>query len=477
MNRRLFPAGLLALLLAAGCSLVKIDDSDGLTLSPSKDYQVISEGESISVRFPESVERYTAEQIVSLNNREGLIGYALSWEDSRTLIVSPEAPLVPGILYRLEADGIYHTRGNANREADRSVPFYYLSSEYDPFQVLSVFPAEGSVTGKNSDIIIRFNRTPDEASLIKGLSLSPETAYDYALNATELRISPREAWENLENYSLTIASEAGDTAGMPLDPELELNFTVSAGAGIPAVANAAPAVDDYAASYPFKTVNPSFLEYGDAFRIVFSEDMDRDSVDSAFSLEPALAGNKYWLGDNTLIFVPERGWVMDTDYTLRIGKEAESANGIVMAEDYYALLRPDIEQMELSSLECLTGAGFTLTAYSSAAARDLPTEATSPYDIAFSLVFSRSFPTNAEKQAAQDTISCYETFSSAGSPRAATFGWSSDTTLTITFAGFNADPDKDHYYILEITGGEQGIRNSEGSFMKETVKQLFRSRL
>ena len=470
-------AGMLAFLLIGGCSLIKFDDSDGLSLNPSDDYQILEEEETIRVRFSESVEKYTAEQIVSLNKREGEIDYTLSWKDSRTLVVSPDDPLVPGILYILEAKGIYHTGGGSNREADRTVPFYYLSKDFSPLQVISSSPEEGSVSGNNSDIIILFNRSPEEASLIKNLSLSPNTAYDYALNGAELRISPQDKWENLADYSLTLGSETLDAAGIPLDPEFELNFAVSAGSGIPSVVNGAPADNDYASSYPYKTVNPAILEYKDAFRIIFSENMDTDSVDNAFSLEPALAGNSYWVGENALIFVPEQGWVMGTDYTLRIGKEAESADGIVMAEDYYALLRPDIEELELSSLECITGGGFTLTSYSPAAAYDLPTNPISPYDIAFTLVFSRPFATNSEKQAAQETVSCYETFSSGGSPRAATLGWSSDTTLTITFSGFNADSEKDHYYIFEITGGEQGIRNDEGSFMSKTVKQLFRSRL
>lgn len=465
-------------MLITDCSLISLDDNEGLSLNPSEDYQILAEGESISVRFTEDVEVYTAEQIVSLNDREGRIAFTLSWKDTRTLMITPENPLIPGILYRLEVNGIYHTAGgDSNHEADSSIPFYYLSMDYSPLQILSVSPEEGSITGDSSDIIILFNRTPDEASLMKDLTLSPDRAYNYVLNASELRITPREEWENLTDYSLTIGSDTLDTKGVPLDPELELNFTVSAGSSIPSVANTGPAVKDYGTSYPFKTVNPAILEYKDAFRILFSEDMDTNSVEDAFSLEPALAGNSFWIEEDTLIFVPEKGWVMDTDYTMRIGQEAESANGIVMAEDYYAFLRPDIEEMKLNSLECISGAGFTLTSYSSVTALDLPSEVVSPYDIAFTLVFSQPFTTDPEKQAAQDMISCYETFSSGGSPRAATFGWSSNTTLTITFSGFNADTDKDHYYILEITGGAQGISNNNGSFMDETVMQLFRSRL
>jgi len=166
--------------------------------------------------------------------------------------------------------------------------------------------------------------------------------------------------------------------------------------------------------------------------------------------------------------------VMGETYSLVITEAALSRNGIAMAADYSVEFTPAVPVLELEQLECLTGAGFSLTSYSTVTPADLPSQPVSPYDISFRLSFSRPFAADQEKQAVQNSLSVFEVFSSGGSPRAGSFSWSNDLTLTVLFSGFNAAADEEHYYVMELKGGESGIRNREGSFLKETVKQLFR---
>ena len=58
-------------------------------------------------------------------------------------------------------------------------------------------------------------------------------------------------------------------------------------------------------------------------RISFSRPMDQDSVEAAFSIEPAAAGNIRWT-DNTLIFTPDRPWAEQTQVTFGLSTKARS---------------------------------------------------------------------------------------------------------------------------------------------------------
>jgi hypothetical protein len=64
----------------------------------------------------------------------------------------------------------------------------------------------------------------------------------------------------------------------------------------------------------------------------------------------------------------------------------------------------------------------------------------------------------------------------SGSPIRCSFGWTSDIALSLKYTGFlGSDTASECYYLLEIKGGENGICTN-GSFLREDVKQLLRAK-
>jgi hypothetical protein len=222
------------------------------------------------------------------------------------------------------------------------------------------------------------------------------------------------------------------------------------------------------------------LTHDQALRIHFSQPMDHSLTESAFTLTPSLAGDFFWSNDplrtgiEDLVFLPRDGFRMSQSYRLRIASSAQGNTGITMSSDFYCDFTPAIEEQSLLTLECLSYGGFTLNSYNSDLSYDLPAGPVSPFSLSFRFTFSRPFTSDLEKQNVQTRLNIFELFSSGGSPRAGLFSWTTDTTMTVLFSGFNADALSDYYYILELPGGEGGIVNDEGSFFPEDVRQLFR---
>ncbi len=460
----------LLLVLVTGCKgLIDLDRESRLKSFPDEPGWILDAEDSLELEFSESVNAYSVEQICSVKNIRGNVESLYHWEDERILRIEPIDPLTPGLEYTLQVKGLYDTARGRTREADLTIPFYYITDRYDPLKVLNVSPGEGEMIGSETGITVTFNREPDQAAVMKNLSLSPAGEYDFSFSGSTLSLVPEDSWENLTQYTLKIDEEA-------VDPSWESTFYVLDGQSVPRVALMAAAIKDYSSGFPYKTTDADVLTYEDALRITFSEDMDPDSVEEAFRILPPLAGSLHWDGNRDIIFSPSEGWDMNTLYSVSLGKEASSLHGIELAADWEENLQPQIPAISLDSLECLTS-GLTLTEYDTSLPEDLPTNAVSPYDITFRLTFSEPFSTDREKQLAQDQISFYETFSSDGNPRAASCSWVSDYTLTILYAGFYASADRDHYYIFELNSGAGGIRNDRGSYMENSVAQLFRSRL
>lgn len=72
----------------------------------------------------------------------------------------------------------------------------------------------------------------------------------------------------------------------------------------------------------------------------FNWDMDTESVEEAFELEPAVEGTIKWEDTNyRLIFTPDDAYDVDTDYTLTLKKTAKHGGGTEMVEDFVLKFR------------------------------------------------------------------------------------------------------------------------------------------
>ena len=94
----------------------------------------------------------------------------------------------------------------------------------------------------------------------------------------------------------------------------------------PVVAEIVPSPSD---SLPLKS----------ALTLYFSQDMQPESVLSAVTLDPPIAGNFEWLDPATLSFIPAEALPPNTSLTLTVAAGAQAANGLSLAEPFSAAYR------------------------------------------------------------------------------------------------------------------------------------------
>lgn len=470
---------LLVLLLSLfhSCAIIDLQPDKLFSTTPSVEYEILNEEDSISICFSEDVDQPSVQSISCIRRNGIKAEITFDWVDGKKLIIDPNEELYRGLEYRLEFNGIYRNIYGTEREASLSLPFYLQCSEFTPLKIIDFYPADGAVLNSSRPVRISFNKAVDTASLSNALQINPQVKISKTWSADSentLIIEAEDDWDNLKNYRITLDETLCSTDGDPLYPDWELSFYIEDGSSSPSVIQCGSCSRDRLSDFPWISENLENLLSSQAVRIRFSEAMDQEKTESSFSILPSTAGELYWIEED-LIFCPDLSFRSSQSFRLEITKDAESNNGIRMTDSYILDFNPAVAPIKLISLECSSPGGFILDEFSSTTFHDLPVQPVSPFDLSFHFTFSAPFTTDNEKQKVQDSLSFYEVFSSGGSPRKGLYSWSSDYRMTIISSGFTADSNSDYYYIMDLKGGTQGIFNSEGSYMDETVSQLFRT--
>lgn len=90
----------------------------------------------------------------------------------------------------------------------------------------------------------------------------------------------------------------------------------------------APSVQGYAVKNAVREI-----PYNAPLKIVFSQWMDKGSVEKAFTVEPQIKGRFEWKS-STMLFWPENEFKVGERFTVRVGTEAKSLTGKNLSEEY-----------------------------------------------------------------------------------------------------------------------------------------------
>jgi hypothetical protein len=468
---------ILGLFLLHSCTIIDLKQTEMYRSKPSVDYEILQEGDSISISFSEDVDKLSVQSISSIRRNGKKTDISYVWKNGNKLIITSTPKLYKGLEYRLEFKGIYHNITGVEREAELSIPFYLQSSEFSPLYITEFYPADGTILNSAMPVSISFSTAVDKSTLYDAVKINPSVdikKYWSEDFENTLIIEAVEGWNNLTNYRLNLDETLLSTGGDPLFQGWSLSFYIEDGSSSPSVLYCGSCSRDKISGFPW--ISSSDLDNlinSQALRIRFSETMHKEKTESALSISPSIAGECYWVEDD-LVFLPEELFKSSQSFRLELKIDAESINGISMTENYILNFQPAIPPIELISLECSSAGGFILNEFSDDEAYDLPIQAVSPFELNFHFTFSSPFTSEDEKQKVQDSLRLYELFSSGGSPKAALFSWINEYRMTAIYSGFTADTDSNYYYLMELSGGSQGITNSDGSYMEETTAQLFR---
>jgi hypothetical protein len=202
-----------------------------------------------------------------------------------------------------------------------------------PPKPLSVSPSPGATgVGLDIEVRVKFSEAMDKPSAEAALSVQPASIKSRTWSGDEM-VAALATLSPSTTYQATLAASAKDAAGNPLDGNgdgvagdpLAWIFTTGSGGTPtpPKVLSASPPDGATGVALNAKV------------SVSFDSPMDRPSVESAFSIDPAAPGAFAWSSDSTSITLsPSSPLSSSTLYTIAVGGSARSAAGAALASSF-----------------------------------------------------------------------------------------------------------------------------------------------
>jgi parallel beta-helix repeat protein len=192
----------------------------------------------------------------------------------------------------------------------------------------------------DSIITIKFSELMDTGSVESAISIFPIIKGNFKWNSDMLTYIPRNPLENSTQYIITISTNAKDLENEHLASDFTWQFTT---------------VSKIERTPPYITDNSPIgvaVDVRTKITITFSESMDKDSVEKAFSISPDIKGTFTWLG-NVLTFTPSNPLEFETTYSIKISIFAKDLEDEALENNYiwqFTTIQTVIQSSELDHL-------------------------------------------------------------------------------------------------------------------------------
>lgn len=242
--------------------------------------------------------------------------------------------------------------------ADTYYPFEYctpINQQYDsyrftlsktPAQIEKISPTPGTInsldpytnpnfTDSTAIIGITFNGTVDTTNLQSKITLTPPLKWSFTSSVdyydTKCYITiPLDIFFQTPTLQVTLDSSISFETHAPLKENYTFSYSIDT-----TLAKAAMHKMHIKQSYP--RVNQLGFETADTCFISFCKNVDKASVESAFSITPAVSPSFWWgyeNGYNTLYFTFAQGLKAKTDYTIMIDTTMRFLDGTALRSPY-----------------------------------------------------------------------------------------------------------------------------------------------
>ncbi|GAB4275483.1 MAG: hypothetical protein Kow0029_16680 [Candidatus Rifleibacteriota bacterium] len=279
---------------------------------------------SIIVPFNVSMNQVKVQQAFSLTNEHGhVINGSFSW-NSNKLVFSPAQSLLTGILHKISISKAAEDANGNTLENDFEATF---KTAYNQQTYLTSFsPASNSSNVNFNDKIVLSFSSPIEknsfaVSIIPPLSGKIQTEWDPT--GQIVTIYSYSGFSSNTTYIVSISGTTKDIFGQNIKTPPAFSFS-SKTFNWPRLINTIP-------TQAAANVNP-------ASQIVleFDQAMNKDSVESAISILPAIGAKTYtWENsDSRLKIIPENPLAFSALYKLNLAGTAENSIGVKLAKSY-----------------------------------------------------------------------------------------------------------------------------------------------
>ncbi len=332
MKRDLCLLLLLILYSTLSCRLFQMQPMEVEEWSPSAKTVASTDDVHIWLTFSSPVDRTRVEEAFSLTeNGENMEG-SFSWKNE-TLIFKPFKPFSRGVTYVVrvttQAEDIY---GNSLPE-DFFNRFKIGIDDVSP-AIATVLPTHNSVTDNLfEEITMHFSEAVDAGSLYSAFSISPNVqgCFSWPDDSTAV-FTPMAAYEWQEEYEVSLANTLEDLEGNRLTEPFTWRFKTGSDTTPPAVTFAGSIDESYTlTAYDNTTaiINEEWESYW-GIKIIFSEEVDRVSLQNVLSVEPGWSFQIEWpdpLTTDQVLLIPNERFSYGELYTLRLGDELSDCYG------------------------------------------------------------------------------------------------------------------------------------------------------
>jgi hypothetical protein len=173
----------------------------------------------------------------------------------------------------------------------------------------------GSNVPVDSTISITFNEAMNESSSAAAFSIFPSITGTFSWMVNTMVFTPSISLEYDEDYTVILGTGAKDLTGNPLVSSINWQFTTAS----------ATSFRPYVLDNSWDPTG-SNVDVKSEISISFSEPMDKDKTQNAFSITPYVPGTFDWEG-TTLKFIPTK-LASETQYNVSISPLAQNNDGV-----------------------------------------------------------------------------------------------------------------------------------------------------
>jgi N-acetylmuramoyl-L-alanine amidase/Fe-S cluster assembly iron-binding protein IscA len=210
---------------------------------------------------------------------------------------------------------------NANKTTFKEI-FAAADNQKAPL-VYSTFPTDNFFgLATYSSLEITFSQPMDANTTEAAFSIVPtlDGNFEWKQGNQLLVFNPSEAFTPQTEYMVSINTQAQNSTGKNIEETFSFNFTTAATHDYPLVSKTSPAQNDSITIF-------------DKFDIYFNQEMIREEVEQAFTIDPPVTGAFSWANDQHFTFTPD-SLSINTFYTITISTGARNTFSVGLENNF-----------------------------------------------------------------------------------------------------------------------------------------------
>ena len=433
----------------------------------------------IYLDFSYMPEYISTEKLIDLRKKGISVSIDVLWTEKQCRI-KPSEGWELGSDYQLLIDGNIKTEEEGLQSVYINRHFKY-GEESELFTLVSCSVKENEIVSPKQTLVFEFSKPVSQVSFKQKFQISPSLDFNTEFEGNKVYITPVSKWPINTYFTWTLDS-IFSSDNYILDKKSVGVFQSEDDLELPVIENVSR-VSISENIYTWLDDDLNKILIGNGIGFVFSQEMDYSSVTNAISFIPSLRGDVVLIpeSDNKkYVFIPSSNYKINTDYKLTVATSCKDLNSQSLKKEYTSFFKSANEYLKVSKIEeeHYEIATNDIVLYDGVNPEAINTM-TFPADIndnpnfvvTINIKFSKSIALNLRSKVA-DSVSFSLLFpAKSRSPIVNAIKWNSiGDTVSFYLSNFSVGTESlPVYYQISITGGENGIVNSAGEYLEESL--------